>query len=108
MLVGRRSVDPVKLKQACTSGDTLLQFTINLVPPEVRHVRAIVDNQKYYVATMVRSFKSIPYIRKMKLCDELLRGVIVKGVCNELYDYDDLLADIDKSLLQRLLSREES
>lgn len=107
MLIGRKTIDMNKLKQACSSPQRLIDWTISIIPPEVRHVRAIVDNQKYYVATHVRAFKSIPYPRKMQLCDSLLAGVEVKGVCNELYDYEDLLSHIDLQMFQTLLDMEE-
>ncbi len=102
MLVGNKSVDTRALKQACRSPQALLTFTEHLVPIQCRHVRAIVDNQKYYVSTLVRQFKSIPYVRKMQLVSYLLRGVTVCGVCNELFDYRDLLSVVDIKMWKKL------
>lgn len=102
MLIGNKSIDTRALKRACSSPQALLEFTERLVPEQCRHVRAIVDNQKYYVSTLVRAFKSIPYVRKVQLCNHLLRGVTVCGVCNELFDYGDLLASIDIGMWEKL------
>lgn len=51
MIVGRKDIDFTKLKLACRSEDSLLRFTIDLVPTPLRHIREVVDNQKYLVAT---------------------------------------------------------
>ena len=102
MLIGNKSIDLRALKQACSSPQSLLRFTEELVPEQCRHVRAIVDNQKYYVSTLVRSFKSIPYVRKTQLCSTLLQGVVVCGVCNEIFDYGDLLYSVNIDMWEKL------
>ena len=102
MLIGSKSIDMAALKQACSSPQSLLRFAEDLVPEQCRHVRAIVDNQKYYVATLVRTFKAIPYMRKMQLCNTLLAGVTVCGVCNEVFDYGDLLYSVNIDMWEKL------
>ena len=102
MLIGNKSIDARKLKKACSSPQALYDFTVSLVPEQCRHVRAIVDNQKYYVSTLVRAYKTMPYVRKMQLCNHLLRGVTVCGVCNEVFDYNDLIASVDVGMWKKL------
>lgn len=101
MLVGKK-VDTDTVKQYCTTPEKLLEFTVGLVPEPIKHVRAIVDNQRYYVATIVRNIAYIPYARRMSLCNYLLTGVVVCGVCNEIYDYTDLLHSVDENVWRRL------
>ena len=108
MLVGNKNVNIRELRNACSSPTALEQFAVSLVPEQVRHVRAIVNNQKYYVATMVRDFKSLPYARKQALCSSLLYGVTVCGVCNELFDYNDLLSAVDITLWEKLEEAENA
>lgn len=102
MLIGNKNIDTRELKSACTSPQALLDYTMSLVPIQCRHVRAIVDNQRYYVSTLVRGFKSIPYVRRTQLCDGLLRGITVCGVCNEIFDYSDLLNLVDVDMWNKL------
>lgn len=42
MIVGRKDIDFTKLKLACRSEDSLLRFTIDLVPTPLRHIREVV------------------------------------------------------------------
>lgn len=108
MLIGNKAINTKELRRACRTPEALLEYTLALIPEQVSHVRAIVDNQKYYVATLVRNFKSMPYAQRKRLCDTLLRGVRVCGVCNELYDYGDLIASVDVTLWERLKERDDA
>lgn len=47
MIVGCKDIDFAELKHACRSEDSLLRFTLGLVPTPLRHIREVVDNQKY-------------------------------------------------------------
>lgn len=107
MIVGEKYLDLDALKKACVDSTTLINYTLSLIPTPVRHIRAIVDNQRYYVALHVRNFKHIPWYPRMELCNALLSGVRVQGVANELYDYKDLLAAINVETFQKLWEREE-
>ena len=80
MIVGRKDIDFTKLKLACRSEDSLLRFTIDLVPTPLRHIREVVDNQKYLVALHVRSLQSLPWQKRKDLCEHLLHGARIKGV----------------------------
>lgn len=78
-------------------------YAISLVPPALRHVQSIVDNQKYLIALEVRSMISIPFKRRQMLCEDLLKGVRVTGSATELYDLEDLLDAVDMQRLGELL-----
>ena len=102
MIIGNKHIDFGLLRSACVDAETLTKYVVNMVPETIQHIPAIVDNQKYYAALHVRNFTDIPYYRRMELCNELLRGVKVRGTTNELYDYRDLLAAINVDQVVKL------
>lgn len=95
MLVGNKHISDKELLNHCTSPAALLSYVNSLIPAQVKHVHQIVANQKYLVATHVRNLTSLPYTKKRALCSALLSGVRVCGVCNELYDYVDLIGSVN-------------
>lgn len=107
MIVGRKDIDFTKLKLACRSEDSLLRFTGDLVPTPLRHIREVVDNQKYLVALHVRSMQSLPWQKRKDLCEHLLHGARIKGVPDTIYDYSDLLLAIDSEAFERYLREED-
>lgn len=104
MLVGSKNIDDKKLAAQCTSPAALMAYVYSLIPKQIAHVPEVVNNQKYLVATHVRKLKSLPYARKHSLCSSLLVGVRVCGVCNELYDYEDLIGSVDADIWEVLVS----
>lgn len=83
-----------------------MDYAVKCVPPPLRHVRAIVDNQRYFIATIINGATKIPFVRRKAICDALTRGIRVHGVVNELFDYGDLLSCIDRNMWDVLMQRE--
>lgn len=106
MIVGCKDVDFSALKQACRSDTSLQRFTLNLVPTPLRHIPAIIDNQKYFVALQVRSIQSFTWQKRKDLCEALLQGIRIKGVPDALYDYNDILLAIDSRAFEKYLQEE--
>lgn len=65
------------------------------------------DNQRYFLATIVNGATKQPYVKRKAICDALTCGIQVHGVVNELYDYSDLLLCIDTEMWDALTQREE-
>lgn len=103
MLVGNKAIQDKELRLHCSSVASLLAYVNTLIPAQVRHIPQIVANQKYLVATHVRNLTGLPYARKRSLCAALLEGVRVCGVCNELYDYSDLVGSVDTEVWEVLV-----
>jgi hypothetical protein len=103
MIVGTRTIPLDKLREASGSVKSLIEFSNNLVPKPIRHVDAVVSNQRYLVALYLRKIKSLPYKKTVELCNGLLEGVVIKGVVNEVYDLEDLLRATDTDKLYRFL-----
>ena len=99
IVVGTKDIDFEELKNAVSDRSTLEHYAVSLVPRCLRHVQAIVDNQKYLVALYLRDMQSIPYkLRKLR-CEELLSGISVTGVINTVVDFEDILMQVDMDML---------
>lgn len=107
MIVGTRDIDRASLMRACSSIQAVEEFAINLVPLYLRHIDAIVNNQKYIVAIVLRDLKGVPYMTKKNLAENLLEGVVVKGTLSTVIDAEDLLTNIDMNKIFKELFREE-
>lgn len=107
MVVGCKDLDFAATKRACKSAETLRAYALDTVPTPLRHIQAIVDNQKYLIALQVRAISSISWQQRKALCEALLEGVFIRGVPDAVYDYNDLLQAIDVSAFERYLREEE-
>lgn len=107
MLVGTKSITLSEALRNCRTPEQALKYAVECVPLPIRHVRAVVDNQRYLIATIINGAHKVPYVRRKAICDVLTRGVRVQGVVNELFDYSDLLACVDVDMWSKLLQREE-
>lgn len=103
MLVGTKQINSSELRKACKLGEDLVKYAMDLVPPPMRHIQAVVSNQKYLVALNVRNIIAIPWKQRKELCEYLLNGVYIKGVVDTIYDYKDILTEIDAEQFKRYL-----
>ena len=78
MLVGTRNLSRDEIKEASTVA-SLRKLAIEQVPLLFRHIKEIVDNQKYLIALEVRKMYKGDYNKWHSLCEGLLEGVKVTG-----------------------------
>lgn len=95
MIVGTKDIDLEELRRSAKDATSLINYAESLVPRVLRHHVAIVNNQKYLVALYLRNMNSIPYKRRINLCEELLAEVSVTGVINTIIDFNDILTSIN-------------
>ena len=97
MIVGTKYIDRGDLFRHCKTVQMLKDYCEMLVPRVIRHDKRIVDNQKYLVlgAMYVRDSKPLPNPSRKELYEGLLEGVSITGLANCLYDFDDLIAEVD-------------
>lgn len=95
MIVGTKDINPQELLKNCRSVETLREYCTLLVPRVIRHNKSIVDNQKYICALYVREFKSLSYKDRKELYEGLLKDVSITGLANYVYDFNDILNEID-------------
>jgi hypothetical protein len=75
------------------------------VPRILRHNQQIVNNQRYLVSLVVRNIKSIPWSRRKELYEGLLEGVAISGLANQVYDYEDIMYEIDVDRISDYINR---
>ena len=107
IIVGNKEINLEELKTVAYDKVKLENYATELVPRCIRHINAIVDNQKYLVALYLRNMQSIPYsVRKLR-CEDLLSGISITGVINTVIDFEDMLLQVDMDLLVTFLFEEE-
>lgn len=105
VIVGVKDIEQSEVRIHCTDVESLKHYCEMLVPRVIRHNKAIVANQQYYVAMIVRDIQSIPYTRRRELYEGLLSDVSITGVANTLYDFADVIAEIDINKLSEYIMR---
>lgn len=105
MIVGTKDVEAYDVAQYCRDVITLRNYCDSLVPRILRHNQTIINNQRYFIALVVREIKSIPYSKRKTLYEGLLEGVSITGLANEIYDFDDLMMKVDVDKLATFINR---
>ena len=109
ILVGNKEINLEELKRKSVSYGTLDSYCLSLVPKYIRHNQTIVNNQKYLVALYLRRIESIPYKKRMDLCEHLLHNVRVTGVTTTILDFNDIIMETDiEKLIKYILQKERS
>ena len=105
MLVGVTNLNSDELLKHCGSAESLIQYSVELVPTYFRHQKAIVDNQRYLVAVYVRNLFKNDYNKWHPLCEGLLEGVHITGTVTNLYSCTDLLEACDTEILYKYIDK---
>lgn len=106
MLVGTRTFSADQIKEANSVG-ALKRLAERQVPLLFRHVKEIVDNQKYLLALEVRKVYSGDYNKWHSLCEGLLEGVRVTGGIHTIYTCYDLLNKCDLNVIDKFISKDD-
>ena len=106
MLVGTTNFSMDKLTKVANNPEALSKYVEGLVPIFFRHIKPIVDNQKYIVAIALRNEYADNYNAWHPACTELLKGVRVTGSVTDIYTCADLLAACNVTDIKTFLSKE--
>lgn len=104
MVIGTRNVSLDELKQYSDNTSELLRVVERMVPSWARHIRPVVDNQRFYVATLLRRAYSIPYKKRMSMAECLISGIRVRGVMSGFTPITDIVATCNKEALLEMLN----
>ena len=102
MLVGTKYIDEFKLSKSAHNITTLNDFVISLIPSPLAGIPEILMNQKYIVALALRKCEAVDFNTRHSLCTQLLDGVSITGVMNEIYDWMDIVTSIPPEALSLL------
>ena len=106
MIVGNTQIDNSKLL-SCRDVQALRDYALSLVPPYVRHIPAILDNQKWLVAVNLRKCKNIAFYKRTELANQLLTDVEITGDITTIISIDDCIRTSDIDYLMYLLFKED-
>ena len=106
MLVGTTDIPIAKLMHVANNPEKLKSFAEQLVPVFFRHIKPIVDNQKYLVAIHLRNECKGNYNAWHDACKELLKGVHITGSISDVYTCADLLAACNVTDIKTFLKKE--
>lgn len=108
MIIGSDRIDYKTLLCFRYNQKGLVNYAESLVPIWLRHIRPIVDNQRYYVAIHVRNLKSVPYKEREVMINALVDGIRLQGAMNCFFTVTELLNACDlKSLIAMLEEYDE-
>lgn len=103
MIIGSTNFNYNELYKHVTEPEAVVRQAINMVPIWLQFRHDIVNNQRYYVATVVRGCQTIPYKARKAIIDALLDGISISGVVTTFTAFDDILKYVDKETLIQLL-----
>lgn len=103
MIIYTRDLDYGKMTAYAKSPERLVEYAVSLVPKWATCFPQIIDNQRFFVATQIRSMLDVPFkIRKAAvatLCD----GIALSGITTGCYTVSEVLSVCDRSVLLELL-----
>jgi len=86
---------PDEILRHTRSTSELDKYVEDLIPPVLKHIDEVRQNQRYLIACYIRSMEQLSYEKRCKLCDHLMQNICITGTLNELYDYTDLERSVD-------------
>lgn len=107
MIVGTIDIPHQELLNCGTDVRKLQQFAWRLVPPCARHLKGILDNQKYLVALELRNIRNLDYKAKMEAANKLLEGVRIQGIVEKVISVEDIFLDIDTDYFFKIIFEKE-
>lgn len=106
MVVGN-DIDRVSLVRASSSLERLEAYCVSLVPKCLRHIDALINNQKYFVALELRNIKTIEFKKRNKLANELIKDIYVSGTFDEVIFVSELFQYANMDTVFQYIFREE-
>lgn len=101
MVVGTKDIDIQEVNRVIQRKEDIIEYAINLVPRIIRHNTEIVNNQRYYLALLIRKNESIRFYNRMSICNKLIKDIEIFGVANEIVDFEELISKCNVTELLR-------
>lgn len=105
MVVGTKDIDFQELSRIIYSNRDLKVYVESLVP-RIIHTEEIVNNQKYYVACLIRR-SDMKFYSKSDICEDLLKDVKLTGDITTIVDWKDILDNLNIDDLFEYVFEEE-
>ena len=99
MLIGTNQIDYTEIYKRANTPEDLVLYVESLVPIWANHIQAIVYNQRYYTAVIIRNMLQIPYKTREACTNALLEGISINGVMNGFIPITDIIDHCNKDAL---------
>ena len=104
MIVGNSSLSVEDVVNHSGSYEELVQFSDSQIPDEWKHIQAIVDNQRYVCALLLRR-SSVKWEHKKGIIDRIMSEVTILGYPNVLYDTKAIWGEISRDGVKKYYER---
>lgn len=104
MIVGNSNLSIEDVTNHSNSYEELIEFSDLQIPEEWRHVQAIIDNQRYVCALLLRK-SSLKWDKKKPIIDRIMSEVSVVGYSDTLYDAKTIWSEISREGVRNYYER---
>ena len=105
MIVGKAGLTAKEVEKHCASYEELISFSDSLIPEEWRHLQAILDNQRYICALLLRSCSNVKWEKKKPIIDRILSECSIVGYADTLYDAKVIWSELNKERVHEYYER---
>lgn len=105
MIVGKSGTTEDEVFEHSGSYEQLIAFSDSLIPEEWRHVQAIVGNQRYVCALLLRKCRRVKWEKKKPIIERILSECSIVGYSDTLYDAKSIWAELNVDKVQEYYER---
>lgn len=106
MILWTTQIDYEVLKSFIGKPNDLVVYVESTIPRWLRHIKAITQNQRYYIAIHLRKALTIPYKQRMELVEALVKDIQITGTSTSFTAMSDIIDMCDKDMLIKMLEQE--
>ena len=103
MVIGTKDLNYDIIRTFVNHPEDLPSYSDSLVPIWAQHITAIINNQRYYTAIMVRNMLTIPFKERKLMVDYLIKGITLVGVVTDFVCIEDIIKACNEEELLRVL-----
>lgn len=104
MIIITKNVNIMGIIQNSTSKERLIKYVEEqYIPPILKNMYELVDNQYLYIALKVREYNAIPWKKRKEIENYLSENRQFYGVMNELYVFNEIIKRVGIDQLKEQL-----
>lgn len=108
MLIGSTDIDNELVTELVDNHKALIAYAESLVPLWAKHLPHVINNQRYYMALMIRNMLHISFYVRMSACKCLMEGCYICGIVNEVIPISRVFDACNTELLVKMLKKDFS
>lgn len=100
MLIGTSKISH-DLEKHITSLEDFMGYARSLVPQEFRHNEALVHNQAYYNAMVLRKSVNVAWDKKKEIIETVMKSITVSGYTDVVIDIESINDFVDMNRVDK-------